>query len=64
MSATAELRKRGRTVDERNVVRISTHADTQPGTLTLFQPRTGIDSSPAKKALLHAAGERPEAFSP
>jgi hypothetical protein len=39
-------------------------ADTQPGTLTEFQPRCGIDLWSLKNSGVHAAGERPEAFSP
>jgi hypothetical protein len=43
---------------------ISTHAETQPGTLTEFQPRTGIACWPAKVSGVQAAGERPEALRP
>jgi hypothetical protein len=43
---------------------ISTQAETQPGTLTEFQPRCGIAFCPAKNSGAHPAGERPEAFRP
>ncbi len=47
-----------------NFACISVHADTQPGTVTVFQPRAGIALWPAKNSGVQPAGERPEAFSP
>ena len=41
----------------------ATHADTAPGTVTEFQPNGGT-ASPEKYSGVHAAGERPDAFSP
>ena len=43
---------------------ISTHADTQPGTLALCQPRCGIVFHAETKSGVHPAGERPDAFRP
>jgi hypothetical protein len=43
---------------------ISTHADMQPGTLTLFQPRCGMVFQAETNSGVHAAGERPDAFRP
>src|SRR5450759_5521629 len=42
----------------------STHAATQPGTVTASQPRTGIVCIPLKRSSVHAAGERPDALRP
>ena len=42
----------------------STQAETHPGTLTEFQPRSGTLERAAKNSGVHPAGERPEAFSP
>jgi len=46
-----------------NLACSSTHADTAPGTVTEFQPSTGT-ALPPKYSGVHAAGERPDAFSP
>ena len=42
----------------------STHAETQPGTVTAFQPRIGMVCASLKRSGVHAAGARPEAFRP
>jgi hypothetical protein len=41
----------------------STQADTAPGTVTEFHPRSGT-RSPPKYSGVHAAGDRPDAFNP
>ncbi len=41
-----------------------TQAETQPGTLTEFQPRCGMVLWSLKNSGVQAAGERPEAFKP
>ena len=41
-----------------------TQADTQPGTLTVFQPRCGMVLWSLKNSGVQAAGERPEALKP
>jgi hypothetical protein len=42
----------------------STQACTQPGTVTVFQPRTGMVFWAAKYSGVQPAGERPEALRP
>ena len=41
-----------------------TQAETQPGTLTLFQPRCGMVLWSLKNSGVQAAGDRPEALKP
>ena len=47
-----------------NLLDNSTHCDTTPGTVTDSQPRCGMVAMPLKRSGDHAAGARPEAFSP
>ena len=42
----------------------ATQADTAPGTVTAFQPFSGMPPRRAKYSGVQAAGERPEAFRP
>ncbi len=43
---------------------MATQADTAPGTVTVSHPSAGMDSRPAKRSGVQAAGARPDPFRP